>query len=345
MAKKLLLHTTTYLDLHKPIVAEFEKRGWEITTVIDRLLEGDEKLRSTPLRDFAKKFIQLPKHRSWPKRAMQFWDEKLPALDTHYDLFLCLNAFTIPAKAVRTIKERTDRTVLYAWDCSAIWDFSVIAPYFDAAFTFDLADSMKSKHLNLLPNYFQPSEHDVPSTPKYSAVMLGANRAQRLNFIYALAAELRRHGLGNYYLKLMPHELPPLSQRIFKDYRLTKKLNSGQLEEFTLHNPVSADDYQQMMRESAIVIDDVMPRQSGLTPRFMWALANNKKIITTNKWAHHYSFVNPADVLIVDRKHPAIPAEFLSSEVAPVSKTLEVASLPRWVDIIAGDARLPGLIR
>lgn len=339
--RKALLLTTGFMNLEQPLVNELERLGWNVTIIKDCLLEGDPKLRSTPLRNFAKRFIRLPKHITWNRRAELYWADIFPTIDNHYNLFICLNAFTVSPTILRKIKERTDRSVLYVWDSSAIWDFSEIARHFDAAYTFDLNDARKHSSLSLLPNYYVAPHNKNLFKEKYMAMMLGYNRDRRIDFIHALAGQFSRNGINDYHFKLLPHPLPPLPQRLFKDYSLSRRLNSGLLEEFTLKKPVEPQRYMDMMEQSAIVVDDVMPRQSGLTPRFIWALARNKKIITTNAYALQYNFIAPANVLIVNRINPIITKDFLSAPAVPNPLTLESLEIKNWVRILTGELPLP----
>ncbi|MDE5745024.1 MAG: hypothetical protein K2H84_05110 [Paramuribaculum sp.] len=339
--KKALILTNGFMNLHQPLVNELERVGWNVTLIKDCVLEGDPKLRSTPVRNFAKRFIRLPKHVTWHRRAEQYWSDIFPTLDNHYNLFICLNSFTISPTILNKMKERTERSVLYVWDSSAIWDFSEISRHFDAAYTFDLNDATKHLSLSLLPNYYVAPAQAIASQKKYSAVILGYDRDRRINFLSALATELSRHGLTDYNFKLIPHPLPPLSQRLFKNYSLSKKLSSGNLDDFLLKEPVTPREYMEMMEQSEIIVDDVMPKQSGLTPRFIWGLARGKKIITTNRYALRYNFVAPENICIVDRKNPIIPEEFIKAtpvENPPILSTLEIRN---WVRIISGDEPLP----
>ena len=66
---------------------------------------------------------------------------------------------------------------------------------------------------------------------------------------------------------------------------------------------------------SRCVLDDQREGQSGLTARFMWALASNKKIVTTNKWALDYNFVSPKQVMIISKYKPRLLIDFIKSEL------------------------------
>ena len=329
------------MDLQVPVADELKRLGWEGSIVKDCLMEGDPKLRSTPLRNRLKRFIKLPKHLTWTKRAEEYWAKIIPTLDKHYDLFLCLNSFTITPAVLHTIKQKTDRTVLFVWDSSSIWDFSDIAAHFDAAYTFDILDAQNKPVFSLLPNYYVAPDQAIPSQEKYSAVMLGYDRDRRINFLHSLATELTRHGLTYYNFKLIPHPLPPLSQRLFKNYSLSKKLSSGMLDDFLLKEPVTPQQYMEMMEQSEIIVDDAMPGQSGLTPRFIWGLARGKKIITTNRYALRYNFVAPENICIVDRKNPVIPEEFLKAKPVKNPDNLHTLEIKNWMMIITGEASLP----
>ena len=88
-----------------------------------------------------------------------------------------------------------------------------------------------------------------------------------------------------------------------------------------------------MISQSRCVLDDQRSTQSGLTAKFMWALANHKKIVTTNKWAYEYKFVSPQQVLIIDKINPVISENFIKNPITE-GKYCDVSSfyIDRWID-------------
>lgn len=340
MKKKALIHAAEYINLYSIVVNELERQGWEVTVVKDQFIEGDPKFNSSRLAKYIKQYVNFSKHRSWQPLAEQFWSKNIPSFDEHYDLFICLNALTLPKSVLKLIKRRTDRTILYIWDSCSVIDFPIIATYFDAAYTFDLRDSIRYPVLKLLPNFYTNPLPPVDYNLKYSAMMVGAWRNERLKFINALAKELDKYNKSNYFLKVMHPTLPPVYKRLLKNYRLSKRLSNGELDEFELKAPLEPEEYMTLMEQSEIIVDDVMPEQSGLTPRFIWGLARGKKIITTNRYAMRYNFVAPENVCIADRKNPIIPVEFLKAEPVKNPDHLHTLEIKNWVRIITGESPL-----
>ncbi|MDE5810516.1 MAG: hypothetical protein K2H59_09620 [Muribaculaceae bacterium] len=172
-------------------------------------------------------------------------------------------------------------------------------------------------------------------------MMIGGWQNDRLNFIHALAQELDRKGISDYLFKLLSPKLPPLRKRLFKDYKLSKQFSKGLLEQFKLKATIPPHQYMEIMEQSGIIVDDVRIKQSGLTPRFIWALARNKKIITTNQYALQYNFVAPENVCIVDRKNPIIPKEFLDRDPVQNPDNPSFLEIKNWVRIITDEEPLP----
>ena len=66
--------------------------------------------------------------------------------------------------------------------------------------------------------------------------------------------------------------------------------------------------------------------------RTMEALAAKAKLITTNGEVVKYDFYDPADILVIDRENPAIPAEFLTTAYKDIPEEIvEKYSLTNWV--------------
>ena len=68
------------------------------------------------------------------------------------------------------------------------------------------------------------------------------------------------------------------------------------------------------------------------------ALALGKKIITTNEWAHQFSFVDRSNVMIVDKKKPVIDADFIRQPASPIKcGDFDALELSHWVRILTGE--------
>ena len=71
---------------------------------------------------------------------------------------------------------------------------------------------------------------------------------------------------------------------------------------FCHKEPMSYDMYMEIMRESAVFLDDPYEGQTGLTTRVFDALQTDTKILTTNDSISHYPVYSP-NIAILDRNH------------------------------------------
>jgi hypothetical protein len=63
------------------------------------------------------------------------------------------------------------------------------------------------------------------------------------------------------------------------------------------------------------------------------SLVAGRKLITTNPEIANADFYDPANIAIIDRKHPTISAEFLAAPFAPLSPEFRYDySLEGWLD-------------
>ena len=93
------------------------------------------------------------------------------------------------------------------------------------------------------------------------------------------------------------------------------------------------EEYQEICANTRCVLDDQREGQSGLTARFMWALAAGKKIITTNTCAYKYAFVNRDQVEIIDKNNPVIPVDFLQ-KIDFMKSDVKEFYIDKWVSTL-----------
>ena len=70
---------------------------------------------------------------------------------------------------------------------------------------------------------------------------------------------------------------------------------------------------RKIIEASDCVLDTDMQVQAGPTPRLIWALAQGKKVITTNSNIINMPFYDPNRILVIDRKNPIIDIDFLKN--------------------------------
>jgi hypothetical protein len=99
--------------------------------------------------------------------------------------------------------------------------------------------------------------------------------------------------------------------------------------------PISRAELAKMVGRSHAVLDIERPVQSGFTMRTLEVLGAGRKLITTNAEVATADFYDPANIAVIDRKAPQLPANFLAKPFRPVaSGFLYRYSIAGWLDEI-----------
>ena len=347
----ILLFTTTYLDLYKPVVDVLQNQGHTVSVIkdTDSLNIGDPKLRA----GIQDKIRNRIKYRDWNERVRNYWLSQGDTLSKDYDMFICLNGTAIDKHIINMLKlnnPNMKEVVLYAWDDLSYWDFNLIRSSFDRAYTFDIVDSRKYAGWELLPPFYISPENKYgdKADEEYNLFMIGTNHDGRFVFINKVLQQLKTIGIDNNCVKLLREKrgnryqlIKTILKALFPSYKLNMDFDLGKIPEYSLEKPIDIDEYNRLLNKSKIVFDDVRPGQSGLSPRFVWALANNKKVITTNKFADQYSFVNKESVMCIDRQNPKLLKRFFTDKTEKSEGNLETLELSNWVKILIGEVPVP----
>lgn len=310
---KILFIANTHMNIYKEIEEEIINQGHIVITIEDKLIKGDPYFIN-------KSFIRKIKTFGWEKRIKKYWENRITKLDKHFDILFVISGTSINNWVIELIKKYNPniKTVYYTWDNCSYYNYKRHLDYFDNSYTFDIEDASQDKRWSLLPIPCRINEYI--QKPKYDFFLLGTNHSNRLDFYKKIYSQLVVTSY-KYYIKLLA---TPISMvKTISDYIIRRdkvafrkrNFSKGKyMKEILLKEPISPKKYNGIIQNSKCIIDDSRPGQSGLSARFMWALANRKKIITTNKWALEYSFVNPKQIRIIDSNNPKIPFDFIEED-------------------------------
>ena len=325
---KILFIAYTTLDLYKPIESEMRRQGHDVTTVLYRAndIKHDPYKIGGRLRRMKKfLFIDIYNiHDSYWKKRISDTKE----LSDKYDFLFVLSGTSVGKFLINYIENQNPRIkkVLYTWDNLKYYDFRRLFPYFDKCYTFDIWDYKNNSEFSFLPIYYEEDKEAIKEESfKYDLFHIGSNHSGRYSFIQKLMPQILSYGFS-YYIKVIGNgkvslnlisKLHLLADRL-KIKRLPEDekeslefVNSNDLYQIKAYNTISPDNYNCICRQSKVVIDTQRSNQSGLTARFMWALGNGKRIITTNRFAYEYAFVGRSQVQVVDFENPILPVDFI----------------------------------
>ncbi|MGL5382963.1 MAG: hypothetical protein ACRDCC_05740 [Culicoidibacterales bacterium] len=200
--------------------------------------------------------------------------------------------------------------------------------YFDDVFSFDMQDC-KKYNLHFRPLFFNQKieqQNDDLITPKYELSFVGTIHSDRLQILDAIRLENKYK--TNFIMFLQGKPIFYVRKVMNKAYFKHKITNFR----FSFLN---AEEVKNIFLDSKAVIDIHHPGQTGLTMRTLEVLGLNRKLITTNQEIVEYDFYHPNNILVIDRKKPQIPKEFLEKPFVKIDKKIiERYSLASFTDDI-----------
>ena len=294
---KILILAHPYLNLHVPIIEELKKQGHNVVYIEDKKLKFDYHYKYL---NKIKKFLYLCLQKTL-KTGTSYWRNKFNELDelnTYYDVFFCIQGLSFSKILINHLRTYNPniKTSLYIWDSNKYYNFFRNISYFDNVYTFDLEDSKISHKVNFLPFYWIPSLNEYKI--KYDLSFIGTDHDNRLSLIEKMKQQIIDNKLS-YYIKVVKSQKHDNSE--------LNQIKS----EFIINRPIDLNDSNKIMQESNCILDIDRPIQSGTTPRFIWAMALGKKIITTNEFIKNMPFYDKNQILIINRDNPVLDIEFI----------------------------------
>lgn len=322
---KVLFIASDHLSLYKIIEQELKRQGNEVETIIDDFNRFDPGIEKKSVRYYVKYVL-------WQITLKLYWRKQIlrnPALCKRFDCLLVLSGVSVIKYIVDYLNKNNPniKKILYTWDSCNFYPFNRLLPFFDKSYSFDIDDANRDSRWRLLPIFYFDSCQLEGNKSEYDLFSVGTNHGDRYSFIKKVLPQLKENEI-KYYIKIVSKEIVISKKRIFFNLIFGGNDNNPECKEaynFSIgkeniellaRNPISQNEYTHYISRSNCVLDDQRDGQSGLSARFIWALANKKKIVTTNQKAIEYPFVNPNQVYIIDKTHPVIPVQFIKEPLS-----------------------------
>lgn len=328
-------------DMYKDIEAEMIRQGHEVVVIQDKILRADPHIVRIPFLVPIKKII-------WNILSKKHWDSiiaKDKNLIKPFDLVFIISGESVNKYILDYLKRKNPKlkTVFYTWDACNFYRYDRFLSIVDKCYTFELDDVKKDNRWIFLPIYCKESKHVNNYEYDYDLFTIGSCHDGRYSFLKKILPQLENNNI-KYYIKVVTVPIIITIREKIKLFFLCKEKRSLRLEEIKFSHglenreilsteKIINEEYKKISNRSRCVLDDQREGQSGLTARFMWALADGKKIITTNKWAYQYSFVCKEQVRIIDKKDPVIPIDFLK-ETEYRKSEMKDFYIENWVNTI-----------
>ena len=343
---RILFIAPVIQDMYKDIEAEMVRQGHEVVVIRDQILRADPYKVSCPLLVPVKNIV-------WSKLSKKHWDNII-AYDERirqpFDLVFVISGVSVNKQILNYLKDQNPniRSVFYTWDACNYYRFDRFLSLVDKCYTFELEDVKNDSRWHFLPIYCkeQKQVQQQQQDYEYDLFTIGSSHGGRYSFLKKILPQLKENNV-RYYIKVVTQPLSLSMRDKVRMLFLSKERKAQILEEIRFSNglenkeilsetKILHDKYQKISDSSRCVLDDQREGQSGLTARFMWALAAGKKVITTNKWAYQYSFVSKEQVAIFDKNNPKMPLDFIQTPLYLKSDVREFY-VDNWVATVLSE--------
>lgn len=338
----LALLSSSY-GLEDNIVKEMERKGHEVVYIEDKVYPFDSYFVKAHYYRFIQTLVRYLKVKYWRKKIKSNRE-----LSTKFDKLICVNGYSVCPYLFLYLKSINPsiETVLFTWDSNCLYTFYRNYKYFNRIYSFDFLD-VEKYNIKYLPIFWIKDDNWGNNRLKYKISFVGSLHNDRFEVLNRIVNKLLPI-TNNYYIKLVVdaslprfsflryviYKLFNVKRNFITQYRLVKNIDSSTL---VMFESVPIDVFNEILRDSEIILDIEQPFQSGLTSRMMMALGLGKKIITTNKYITKTPLYSPEYISIIDRIDPKIDAEFINEPIAEnttFSQKMESYELEKWTDVL-----------
>lgn len=340
---RILFISPTNFGLNKPIEEELKRQGHYVNFIADSFLQHDNGYRG---KNTIKKLIDglIYNHEKIIKQHWTTISNTNNIFQQEYDLCLCINGCSLGKYFFERVKKRNPqiKCILYLWDTLNFFEYNRIFPFFDKIYSFDFNDSENNRNITFLPFYWVPCKESTEK--KYVLSLIGSHHDNRLRIAELIAQQLDKCSLP-YFIKIVCARNSSLTISLIKEYvvalftrdryriRDIKILIGKDNHPLITEKVFSIEEMQRIIEASDCVLDTDMEVQAGPTPRLIWALAQGKKVITTNRSIIDMPLYDPNRISVIDRKKPIINIDFLKNNASYKHiDSLSRLRIDRWIE-------------
>ena len=339
MPLRILLITPKFYGIEKEMKLILERLGHEVIWFENKSLPLDYHGTKSKLRVLRRIyfFLFFPYVRHIRKELNRIDNIK-------FDVLFSINGHVICPYLFRILRNKNPElySILYLWDSSAMYSWERELKLFNKVYTFDPVDSEKYK-IEYKPNFFIKPVQNKTEKLKNDLFFIGKFSPVRFQVIEKIV----EHSAGSEIrlnIKLWPAFKNTVHHRLLyktllkikiksswmNDYILNYEAYDGLLDrEYFLSECLSYESVQDEMHASNVILDLPFQGQRGYTHRLIEAIANGKKVITTNKNIIKESFYNPDQIKIIDVLNPVVSISWIREEVkfsgSRLSMNLEIS--------------------
>jgi len=314
MALRILLITPQFYGIEKTIKSVLEDSGYEVVWLENKTLPLDYHGTKSKFKLLRKiyYFLFSPAYRYLKKELSNISSQK-------FDILFSINAHVICPYLFKILKNKNPDlfSVLYLWDSFSMYDWSREIQLFNKVYSFDPEDCVIYK-IAYKPIFYIKNNNKKKIKHEADLFFVGKFSTERLKQLDKLLKPIYDSGLTcfvqlypayrilfhNYIIYSILRKLNIKSYQIMK-YLLNFEAVEGILKkDYITQEKINYNEVQSRLMVSNVILDLPYHDQTGYTHRLIEALANGKKVITTNTQITRESFFNPDQIHLIDYVNP-----------------------------------------
>jgi hypothetical protein len=343
MPFRILLITPKFYGIEKKIKMILENSEHEVIWIENKVLPLDYHGTNSKFKLLRKIYFFL----FFPDK--RYVRHELGKIDNlKFDILFSINCHIICPCLFRILREKNPGlfSILYLWDSSQMYTWEKELKYFNRVCTFDPVDSERYK-IELKHNFFIKSPQDIRQKPENDLFFIGKFSYSRYQIVRKLIEQAASAGIG-FKVKLWPARKNVIHNRLIYTIFILTRIKGNWIQEYLLNyeafekvlskdilisESVNYEVVQDEMRESNVILDLPFQGQSGYTHRLIEALANGKKVITTNKDILKENFYNSEQIKIINVLNPEIDISWIRKKsVFPVPDFFMSLEISAWLN-------------
>lgn len=270
---KILLIAPLFYSYHKKIIAALEERGFSVYSF------NEIPIKSMALYGFLQSYMPFLINTIW-----KLYNKKLEkCLGNGVTHVLIIRGYYLPHLVLEGIKrfDTIIKVIYYQWDSIQNNPNGLtVSKYADSSYTFDRVDSLEYKQFKYLPLFNSNPPLASTGNEDIDILCVASWTKQREITCMEVINSLSHHNIKSYiywYLPVSTYLKLVLSRRLMVMKNIHIK-------------PLNNQEYKILLSRARSVIDSPSISQSGISMRTIEALAQNKKVITTNTNIIHDDF-------------------------------------------------------
>jgi hypothetical protein len=263
-------------------------------------------------------------------------------LEGKYDFVLALGGYSYDKSILNKLKKNNPelKTVIYYWDSFLNWKSAYTIDWFDCRYSFDHHDCIryKDKNVQYLPLFYINDSLAVQTkNHEYDILYIGSLSpfsVHRLFWLRKINKIIRENNIKAFLFLYCPEIKVTLKDIIFCitslsycKFRFFSFLFGN--EPFVSNTKLSLSEIKDIEIKSKCLLDIPAVKQTGISIGVFEALANGKKIITTNKHIMLDTFYKPENIFVLNNKDKNKMWKFINGNSDPID--ISYLKIENWL--------------